>query len=388
MTDTCIKNSEEFQSDFIKILADHINKQKTSITGLDGDVLYECAQRHQVTPMVYYQCRDILSQNKKAEAMYLASQVYYMKRKIAVSEIDAALKDIPHIFMKGAVVAECYPEPSLRLMGDVDFLVPADKRDEADKLLRDAGFAFLYKEQNEVGTWSYKKHQNTFEMHVQLMHEGMAEDKMYGYFFDVWDNVKDGQLDNNFHFLFMAAHIKEHLYDNGCGFRQFMDIAAATLSWKDLDWDKIIKTAEELGLKKFLLTLLAFNERWFNVKSPYEGFAIDENFYKETTDNIFRNGVFGFDNEDNYANEAVNKIKNGENYNAISSFFRAVFLPYSNLVTMPEYSFLKGKKWLLPVAWIYRIVLKWKSRKKVKNKFFVSKETTDKRLNYLEKWGL
>ena len=50
--------------------------------------------------------------------------------------------DIEPVLLKGAalLVAGIYPEPSLRLLGDADILIPANRSAEADAALRAAGF--------------------------------------------------------------------------------------------------------------------------------------------------------------------------------------------------------------------------------------------------------
>ncbi len=64
---------------------------------------------------------------------------------------------------------------------------------------------------------------------------------------------------------------------------------------------------------------------------------------------------------------------------------------YNSLCVVPKYSFLKGKPYLLPIAWIYRFFV---GRKRLgfavndaKNSF-ASQHTVAKRKSMYEQWGL
>ena len=64
------------------------------------------------------------------------------------------------------------------------------------------------------------------------------------------------------------------------------------------------------------------------------------------------------------------------------------------MIVMPQYSYLKNRKYLLPVAWAHRAVravyLKRadKTMKRTLLQAFVSKGAVEERDKILEKWGL
>ena len=71
---------------------------------------------------------------------------------------------------------------------------------------------------------------------------------------------------------------------------------------------------------------------------------------------------------------------------------RKVCKPYDEMVTLPYCAFLKGKKWLLPFAWIYRIFYVAIHKKGIisaeSKLVFGSGETIEKHRSLLEQWGL
>ena len=108
------------------------------------------------------------------------------------------------------------------------------------------------------------------------------------------------------------------------------------------------------------------------------------------------NGVFGFDNEENEHNVVVNIVKSEGNSLKIRSrrVLHAVFYPYSDMIRMPQYSYLKNRKVLLPFAWVHRAVRAVclrradKTMKSIMKQAFVSDDIVEQRSKVLEKWGL
>ena len=66
-----------------------------------------------------------------------------------------------------------------------------------------------------------------------------------------------------------------------------------------LDWNIIADYLRESGLYDFARVVCGFNESWFGVTSPFEKAEINGVVIEESTDYIFANGVFGYDNDDN-----------------------------------------------------------------------------------------
>ena len=56
---------------------------------------------------------------------------------------------MPYVAIKGLASAKYYPEPNLRSMGDVDFLVAKENVSQAGKLLESIGFAVNHGEEDD-----------------------------------------------------------------------------------------------------------------------------------------------------------------------------------------------------------------------------------------------
>ena len=97
----------------------------------------------------------------------MAQIANYIKRRRATEYLDNILGQIEHLYFKGAVVADLYPQPALRSMGDVDVLIHESDRELVHHILINNGFVFS-KESDIV--WIYKRDIITFEIHTQLIH--------------------------------------------------------------------------------------------------------------------------------------------------------------------------------------------------------------------------
>ena len=76
----------------------------------------------------------------------------------------------------------------------------------------------------------------------------------------------------------------------------------------------------------------------------------------------------------------------------IQRVFGMGFVPYKDMIRMPQYSFLVGRPYFLPAAWIYRgwLTIRKKGMKNTTQCIqdsFVSKEAVEEQKAYIEKWN-
>ena len=355
---------------------------------LNWQLLFDVSEQHQVSGIMYAQCKNPLFQHA-----YYGAIAAYLKRKEALMLLEKALRDneIYHFLIKGSIVAEYYPVPALRTMGDVDIVVHPEDRERVKEILCELGFRM--KGTLGIYEWHFCYGNLLFELHDRLVYDQVANEDIHKAFFnDCWKYVKDGVVDPSFHFLFLLFHLRKHFINMGVGFRQFMDVAVMVR--EELNWPWIEMKLRELELWAFSEKVL--NEVWFGVAPPLGIESVDQSFIEEATELILRNGVFGFNNKENKHNNAVNIVKSdGSCFTArCRHVFHDVFYPYSDMIQMPQYSYLKNRKVLLPLAWVHRalraVYLRRadKTMKSVLQQAFVSDDVVEQRSKVLEKWGL
>ena len=369
---------------FIHTLTDYIHQRRTTVPDyIDREKVHFYAGEHQLEPIFYRQTK--LDEYRGA---FLGQLNLSLLQESVRKEIDKTLDGIPFFKLKGTMIAAFYPDPELRTMSDLDYVVHPEDRERAHDCLMKIGAEVVRK---MPGEWIYSYRDVLIELHSCLIY-GYSKATTYkrqrAFFNNCWGYCRDGELDFNFHVLFLFMHLRKHIMETGIGFRQFMDIALIVQN-SQADWKWIRSKAEELELFPFIKTALTMIEMWFGVPSPYERTAVPKSFYEEATLHIFNDGVFGFDNVANRNNRAINERASHENpLYGVKYFMEQFFWPYEKLITMPEYRWLIDRKWLLPAAWIVRSVKKWENKEFLFMRYFASKKAVRKRYAYLNQWNV
>lgn len=372
---------------FISIISDFLNsKASKRNVNIDWSEMLKIAKLHEATGIVHYQCKEFIPiEFKNQFDQSIASTIYFYTNRVKEEQtLLRELRDagINCIIIKGSAVAAYYPVPSLRTMGDTDVVV--DNAEIAHRVLIDAGYICKTKYA------AYYKRDLLFEIHDQIAHETAVNSREVCDFFNDYKRyIKGDELDWSFHLLFLIFHMRTHFFGSGIGIRQFMDIATVTKNNKDLDWSWIETELKELDLWSFSQKVFDLNHRWFGIDSPLPINPVDEDFYKEATVELCLGGVFG-----HMENNARKVAVNGKNHPKLTMLMRAwkmVFVPYHNMILMPQYSFLIGKPYLLPVAWIYRgwLTIKKGGIKKTTQRIssnFVSQNEIEGQKEYINKW--
>lgn len=370
---------------FINILKDYILENSSVIDdSLNWSAIKSYSDNHQLSAIFYYQTHQ-----KIFEEAYAAQIHRYMNYEKEISLFKDALKEYQYLMVKGIIVALLYPVPSLRSMGDIDVLIHSNDRESVHNILINNGFNF--EDYSYIGEWKYERRGLLFEVHDSLVHRYEGKEKLVEYFLNCWNYEKDGLLDWSFHLIYLIEHLRQHFVGEGVGFRQFMDIAIVCKKCQ-IDWDFVSEELKKIDLYDFASTVFAFIKAWFDIEVPFPTKEISNDFYIESTNKIFINGVFGFNNEENAQTALSFQMHyKGINFNKARKqyFFNHLFPDYETMCSFPHCSYLKKYKVLLPFSWIYRFfycIFNKKHRKVLKQQF--SKDKAMKRMNMLKKWGL
>ena len=379
--------------------------------GVDWPAFLSYARNHQLDGILYSQCRKSspakvpgISEALDRLGKAYASSIYYSAnlqsnyQKLRMAFLDAG---IPFIPIKGIAIAQYYPEPLLRTMGDVDLLMRAEDQPQVREIMSDLGYQNTLWSEEE---WNYSKQNSHYELHRSLIHGHIPGDELRDTFFDrFWEYAapvnggSEYRLDRDFHFLFLLLHISHHMRREGIGFRQFYDLSVLIRNASDLfDWARIQEMADSLDLLTFVKTCLAFCERWFRIQSPIRTDPLDDAFFEAATETVFANGVFGFQNEEHRLYDIEKAARESALPFPLLKLKASVgllFPPYWALSRVPKYGFLQGKPYLLPAAWVYRIFValtqkKNRGRAMLKSTLTASSEAVSSRSNLLSQWGL
>lgn len=389
--------ANEEMSFMLQVLSNYIGRKPTFLpanTRLDWNVLVRKSQSHQITSILFHQCKKYMPEDIRriCENEYRVSLYCFYNRKAANDLVARKFreKNISMVIVKGTTLAEYYPIPQLRTMGDTDIVVhKEDRKTAADNLVE---LGFVNHSHRDDKEWIFTYNSMEYELHDRLVYN-MEINKPYiiEYYNDFWKYVREGVLDKSFHLLFLLLHLRGHFMVLGVGFRQFMDIALMCKHEKELNWIWIKDQLSKLNLLDFASMCFTFIHRWFDVSIPIEEKEIDDEFYDISTKTIYDNGVFGFDNENNIKNPLINAARQSNNWiiGMAKKTMEYVFPSYQMMKDQAYYPYIDGRKYLLPVAWIHRLIRGIWSMRDVRRKMALpSKKEIVSRSDFLEMWGL
>jgi len=288
----------------------------------------------------------------------------FTKRAYAMQQLMKKFEEcqISCLLMKGYLIRQYYPVPELRTFGDIDFLVKPEDRERSHELMTKLGY-----ELSESGSavWSYKKGFEYYEIHTHILSDiSNLNSEFVKYLDDVWNYTMpyDGeyifQLSPEFHFIYQFLHMCKHFAYNGAGVRMFLDLVLMVKNGPALNVNYISSELKTLGIYTFACSVSELCRKWFNVKMPinYEN-PLDDTSYYELSDYILSGGVFGFNGRDAGMPILRTEYCKGDSSNKSAIFktkWQFFFPSYSQM--KEAYPFLDGKRFLLPVGWIVRIV--------------------------------
>lgn len=390
------------QQFFISILSDHLYGISTEIQyNVDWDVILKLSKSHQVEGIVYHQCKKIMPPEMLMllDCITSTTLYYYANRRVALDEVIIKLneKEITHVIVKGFSVAEYYPVPALRTMGDCDIIVHRKDMPATMNVMRSLGYQGIDNE--KADSWECAKNKLAFEIHDKLVSGVEFLKPEQEFFFNNYDiYVVQGKLDWSFHFLFLIIHLRKHFMNSGIGIRQFIDLAVLIQNCQELNWAWIREKLAELDLLKFAQSCFWLLKKWFAVEPPIgcNSVKMDQDYYEQVTERILKNGVFGRDDIRNIGNYERNVLIKSEGWMAFRRFgyvIRNIFPPYAYMRTYPGCNYVDGRPYLLMIAWMHRFF--YYSKRKNRNTVwrvmkgaFSDKERLEEQEEFLDKMGV
>ena len=331
------------------------DKIPTPPKAVDWEQLIKIAERHSLGSLLYHVMSEIPEDLRPKED--LVNHMRWSAMNAAITDIKqrAEKRELIRQFekhqlycmpVKGSDTKEYYLKTEWRTMGDLDILYKAEQHNEVKTLLHELGYSNF-----ESGL----KHDHytkppfiAIEMHRGLVAANtMAET----YYEDVWEKAvqRDGceyiyQMKLEELYIYTMIHLLEHFQNGGVGIRFVMDIYVLGKQ-KEMEREYVDKAFDLLGISKFAYHIEQLAERWFG-----EADTSLEERTKEILDElenfIIQNGTYG--SSAHAQNAAV------EREGRVGYMKRMVFPNYNSMQTL--YPWLKGKPYLLPMAWGIRIV--------------------------------
>ena len=373
---------------FLKILkAALVNEQavpEREITPEEWQALFRMARIHNVLPLVYEAVYTVPSLQQMGPGFILPIKRQMMQQVMIQAmrtqeflTLNQSLQaaGIRALVVKGIICRELYPKPDYRQSGDEDVLIQAEQFAACHRVMTECGLhttedAAALESAHEV---PYRKAGSPLyiELHKHLFPpESEAYGDMNRFFEGVHDRAIPEQIqgstvwtmDHTDHLFYLICHAFKHFLHSGFGIRQVCDIILyANTYGSSIDWMRVLEQCGQIHADQFAAALFRIGEKYL-VFDPDKA-AYPKVWRKIRVDEIpmledlLSAGVFGGadmsrKHSSSITLDAVAARKQGrKTKNAVLT---SVFPPVSRL--MGRYPYLKKFPWLLPVAWISRLL--------------------------------
>lgn len=339
------ENPGEFHGDWTKLIK---LAKIHSVMGILGFMVmsYPDESNSQVADFMKKQClRTITLISQRSESM-----------KQLIGKMNS--KKIDHLLFKGYIIKDYYPVPELRTFGDIDFLIHPKDRSKSDELMLQQGFE---RKTDWEPVFSYRRGVEYYEIHTDVMEVDVSDKANYkDYFKQIWEHahLTDGhtyELSPEFHFLYLLTHIAKHISGSGAGIRMYMDIAVFIQHFgNELDWKYIQAELEKLAFSDFANMVLTVVNVYFGVDLPIILNEIDAQVIEDFMEFTMSGGTFGFVGRDSGLISLKKQKSNKVSISRVSAFANRLFPSAASIES--RYTYLQGRHWLLPVAWVHRFI--------------------------------
>jgi len=268
-------------------------------------------------------------------------------------------KGIPAVVLKGSSVAQYYPQPELRVLGDIDVLVNKKDLEIAQNILTAGGYR-MHEAEHEFHV-GYRGQDAYVEVHYNVTNfpdsigGKVTEDILSNFAEDTrWGKVENhvfSVLSDERQALSLILHMLRHMFSWGIGLRQLSDWAVYVANM-DSDYfaKSVVPVLANCGLLQYAkvatracIEFLGLPERKMNWCAD-----VSDDICKEFMGEVFGAGNLGKGNETGMGSLFVDGKAMGNKQSLIVAFIsRQTQLAYKNFPITRKY------KILLPICWVY-----------------------------------
>lgn len=379
---------EQIQALFLDALKAALKNEKvTWENGMEpGEwmALFNLAEAHHVLPMIYeavYDCpaaQNIAPQffspykRRTVQAVTLqtikTSEFLKLMRKLR----EAGIKPL---VVKGIICRNLYHQPDHRMSSDEDVLILPEQFPVCHKIMAEDGMYLLEPKQDIYNAYEVSYRKNNSPLYIEL-HKSLfsPESDAYGEFNQFFEGAFDRAVEENIqndnvwtmgytdHLFYLICHAFKHFLHSGFGIRQVCDIILfANRYGSEIDWKLVRRQCREIHAELFTAALFRIGQKYLTFDpeevcwpEEWRSIQVDEILMLE---DLLSGGIYG-------GAEMSRKHSSSMTLNAVAAnkqgkkkgipVLKTLFPSARNLEQ--NYPYLKKYPYLLPAAWIKRIL--------------------------------
>ena len=406
---------------FLKILKHALRGEKATgcedITLEQWQRLFAMAKIHSVVPMFYEAVYDVpVIKEEMAEFMFVTKrQVIHQVMTQTMKTADFLVLNekmqqagVKPLVVKGLVCRNLYPQPDHRPSGDEDILIMPEQFELCHKIMTEFGMTTEFEEEKMAAAYEVPFRKAGSPLHIEVhKHLFPPESEAYGHLNHFFKETVEKAialeiqghtvytLEYTDNLFYMLCHALKHFIHSGFGIRQVCDIIIFAMNYGEhIDWDRILKNCKTINAEYFAASL-------FKIGSKHLGFDPDAACWTEEWKNLkidetamlkdlLDGGLYGDSDmsrkhSSNITLDAAKAQQAGKK--SKNSLAASLFPAKASMIE--NYPYLKKHSYLLPVAWISRII-KYAGEHSVKkgNSAAASLKIGNERVKLMEQYGI
>ncbi|MBE6786751.1 MAG: hypothetical protein E7537_00215 [Ruminococcaceae bacterium] len=304
--------------------------------------------------------------NDVSTAWFNLSMQYLVKNSQVLSAQNKLIKilednNFPYIILKGLASASYYPDPTKRVLGDVDFLILPEQQPLVEEALINAGYK---KELDEhICHRVFKKPHEHLEMHFEVagIPNGNAGTLFRNYLKNAalkYTNNKNPNFNNplpQIHAAIILLHTIHHLLGEGIGLRHLCDWAYFIEKTHTYPFwqEEFLPLLKKSGTFKFACVITKTAHIYLGTACPEWAKDIEQNLCEQVIEDLFSSGNFG-KKDSNRAGAGRMISLNGKNGTKNNKFKNQILTLCGSMYYL--YPFLRKWKILYPFVFVWRII--------------------------------
>lgn len=299
------------------------------------------------------------------------------------------------VVVKGQLCSRLYPLRDHRISADDDLFIPEGEFFACHQALLANGLttdtpADELPTADEV---SYTKKDSPLyiELHRHLFDSAQdAHDELNHFFADIAPVEVDGFLTMppHEHLLYLILHAYKHFVYSGIGLRQFCDIGLWARAYHDqIDWQRLHDQCAGVHAATFAAAAFRIARAYLDIDFDLPGLWDGDVDVEPLLHDTLCGGVYGSNSYTRLHSSTVtlNAVK-ASRTGGKSSVLRTVFPKRAYLER--RYPYLKKRPYLLPVAWVQRIVHYAGERSGADNSASGSLKLARERIKLMKRYGI
>ena len=356
---------------FLHIAKATVSGGEVTAESVDWPAIFTLANQQKLLPILFETVRKTPAAEENV-ALFAVTKQQVIGQVLNQTVCSAEFSDLYHklrsaglhpIVVKGQLCSRLYPLKDHRISADDDLYIPDAEFMACHEQLLANGLrtgtpADELASADEV---SYTKNGSPLyiELHRHLFDSSEdTHDELNHFFTDLKPIEVDGFLTMppHEHLLYLILHAYKHFVRSGIGLRQFCDIGLWARAYHaEIDWQRLHEQCESVHAATFAAAAFRIARDYlgidFDLPTPWDASIDVEPLLHDT----LCGGVYGSNDltrlhSSTVTLNAVKASRTGEK----SSVLRTVFPKREYLER--RYPYLKKRPYLLPVAWVQRLV--------------------------------